>query len=174
MYSLCPLHAFPNPSAIIFLSSLSSNPSGSVFKAHSCLRAFTLLVFPAGYALPSNVPISILWKSVQVSPSQRWASLKTTLSNYHFSLSEVICICTSSIQFSCSVVSNSLWPHGHSTQASLSITNSRNLLRLMSIESVMPSNHLILCRSLLLSPSVFPRIRVFSNESVLPIRWPKY
>ena len=112
MYSLCPLHAFPNPSAIIFLSSLSSNPSGSVFKAHSCLRAFTLLVFPAGYALPSNVPISILWKSVQVSPSQRWASLKTTLSNYHFSLSEVICICTSSIQFSCSVVSNSLWPHG--------------------------------------------------------------
>ena len=59
MYSLCPLCTFPNPSAIIFLSSLSSNPSGSVFKAHSCLRAFTLLVLPAGYALPSNVPISI-------------------------------------------------------------------------------------------------------------------
>ena len=112
MYSVCPLRASPNPSAIIFLSCLSSNPSGLVFKAHSCLRAFTLLVLPAGYALPSNVPISILWKSVQVSPSQRWASLKTTLSNYHFSLSEVICICISSIQFSCSVVSNSLWPHG--------------------------------------------------------------
>ena len=59
-------------------------------------------------------------------------------------------------------------------QASLSITNSRNLLKLMSIESVMPSNHLILCRPLLLSPSVFPSIRVFSNESVLHIRWPKY
>ena len=58
-------------------------------------------------------------------------------------------------------------------QASLSITNSRSLLKLMSIESVMPSNHLILCRPLLL-PSIFPSIRVFSNESVLHIRWPKY
>ena len=56
----------------------------------------------------------------------------------------------------------------------MSITNSRSLLKLMSIESVMPSNHLILCRSLLLPPSLFPSIRVFSNESVLHIRWPKY
>ena len=59
-------------------------------------------------------------------------------------------------------------------QASLSITNFRSLLRLMSIESVMPSNHLILCCPLLLLASVFPSIRVFSNESVLCIRWPKY
>ena len=59
-------------------------------------------------------------------------------------------------------------------QASLSITNFRSLLKLMSIESVMPSNHLILCRPLLLLPSIFPSIRVFSNESVLRIRWPKY
>ena len=59
-------------------------------------------------------------------------------------------------------------------QASLFITNSRSLLKFVSIESVMPSNHLILCRPLLLSPSVFPSIRVFSNESVLHIRWPKY
>ena len=59
-------------------------------------------------------------------------------------------------------------------QASLSITNSRSLLKLMPIESVMPSNHLILCCPLLLPPSNFPSIRVFSNESVLPIRWPKY
>ena len=59
-------------------------------------------------------------------------------------------------------------------QASLSITNSRNLLKLMSIELVMPSNHLMLCHSLLLLPSIFPSIRVFSNESVLCIRWPKY
>ena len=57
-------------------------------------------------------------------------------------------------------------------QASLSFTNSQSSLKLMSIESVMPSNHLILCRPLLL-PSIFPNIRVFSNESVLPIRWPK-
>ena len=58
-------------------------------------------------------------------------------------------------------------------QASPSITNSWSLLKLMSFESVMPSNHLILCRPLLLLPSVFPSIRIFSNESVLCIRWPK-
>ena len=58
--------------------------------------------------------------------------------------------------------------------ASLFITSSRSLLKLMSIESVMPSNHLIFCRPPLLLPSVFPNIRVFSNESVLHIRWPKY
>ena len=59
-------------------------------------------------------------------------------------------------------------------QASLSITNSQSSLKLMSIESVMPSSHLILCRPLLLLPSIFPSIRVFSNESVLRMRWPKY
>ena len=64
------------------------------------------------------------------------------------------------------------WTAAH--QASPSITNSQSLLKLMSIESVMPSNHLILCRPLLLPPSIFPSIRVFSNESVLRIRWPKY
>ena len=61
-----------------------------------------------------------------------------------------------------------------SSQASLSIANSRSLLKLMSIESVMPSNHLILCRPLRLPPSIFPSIRVSSNESALHIRWPKY
>ena len=64
------------------------------------------------------------------------------------------------------------WTAAH--QASLSITSSQSLLRLMSIKSVMPSNHLILCRAFLLLPSIFPSIRVFSNESVLHIRWPKY
>ena len=59
-------------------------------------------------------------------------------------------------------------------QASLSITNSQSLLKLMSIESVMPSNHFILCHPLVLPPSIFPSIRVFSNELVLHIRWPKY
>jgi len=59
-------------------------------------------------------------------------------------------------------------------QASLSITNSRSSFKLMSIESVMPSNHLILCRPFLLLPSIFPSIRVLSNESTLRIRWPKY
>ena len=59
-------------------------------------------------------------------------------------------------------------------QASLSITNSRSLLKFISIESVMPSNHLILCHRFLLPPLIFPSIKVFSNESVLRIRWPKY
>ena len=65
-------------------------------------------------------------------------------------------------------------PMDCSTPGLLSITNSRSLLKLMSIESVMPSNHLILCHPLLLLPSIFLSIRVFSNESVLHIRWPKY
>ena len=65
-------------------------------------------------------------------------------------------------------------PQTATHQASLSITNSQSLLKLMSIESVMPSNHLILCCPLLLLPSIFPSIRIFSNESVLRIRWSKY
>ena len=81
-----------------------------------------------------------------------------------------------SVQFSCSVVSDSLWPHElqHARQASLSITSSQNLPRLMSIESVMPSNHLILPHPLLLLPPIPPSIRVFSIESALHIRWPEY
>ena len=65
-------------------------------------------------------------------------------------------------------------PMDHSTPASQSITNSQSLLKLMSIESVMPSHCLILCCPLLILPSIFPSIRVFSNESVLQIRWPNY
>ena len=79
----------------------------------------------------------------------------------------------SSVQsLSCVQLFATPWTAAH--QASLSITKSLSLLRLMSIESVMPSNHLILCRALLLSPSIFPSIRVFSNESVRPITWQKY
>ena len=76
-------------------------------------------------------------------------------------------------QFRCSVTSDFTIPWTAAHQSFLSITNSQSLLKLMSIESVMPSNHLILCHPLLL-PSIFPRYRVFSNESVLPIRGPKY
>ena len=80
-------------------------------------------------------------------------------------------ICSGSVQFSHSVMSNSVTV---AHQASLSITNSQSLLKLLSIELVMPCNLFILCCSLLLLPSIFPSIRVFSNESVLHIRWPKY
>ena len=77
------------------------------------------------------------------------------------------------VQFSHSVVSNFL-PWTVTRQASLSITNSQSLLKLMPIKSVMPSNHLILCCPILLLPSIFPSTRVFSSESVLCIRWTKY
>ena len=80
----------------------------------------------------------------------------------------------SSVQFSRCRVWFFVTPWIAARQASLSIINSQNLLKLMSIESVMPSNHLILCRPLFLLPSIFPSIRVFSNESALCIRWPKY
>ena len=79
-----------------------------------------------------------------------------------------------SVQFSHSVVSNSETPWAAACQASLSITNSQSLLKLMSTESMLPSNHLILCCPLLLLPLIFPSIRVFSSESVFHIRWPKY
>ena len=78
----------------------------------------------------------------------------------------------STVQFSCVRIFVTPWTTAH--QASLFIANSWNLLKLVSIESVMPSNYLILCCPLLLLPSIFASIRVFSNESVLCIRWPKY
>ena len=81
----------------------------------------------------------------------------------------------SSVQFSHSVMSDSLQPHEpQHRQAFLSITSSWSPTKPMSIELVMPSIYLILCCPLLLLPSIFPSIKVFSNESVLPIRWPKY
>ena len=84
-------------------------------------------------------------------------------------------IFSSSVQFSRSVVSDSFQPHGlQHARPPWSITNSRSLLKLMSIESVMPSNHLILCHPLLHLSSIFPSIRVFSNESALHNKWPKY
>ena len=81
--------------------------------------------------------------------------------------------CFSSVQL-LSCLQSFATPWTVARQASLSITNSWSLLKLMSIESVMPSNHLSFCRPLLHLPSTFPSIRVFSNESVLHIRWPKY
>ena len=95
-----------------------------------------------------------------INPSRRWGRCDYSL-----------------VQFSSiaqRVVSDSMTPWTVACQAFLSITNSRSLPKSMSIELVMPSNHLILCRPLLLLPSILPSIRVFSNESALHIRWPKY
>ena len=85
-------------------------------------------------------------------------------------------VMTNISQFRSSVVSDSFCvsPWTIACQAFLSITNSWSLIKLKSIKSVMPSNHLILCHPLLLLPSIFPSIRAFSNESALRIRWPKY
>ena len=94
--------------------------------------------------------------------------LKTSLWGSHF-INSIFC----SVQ-SLSHVQFFVTPRTTARQASLSITNYRSLPKLMSIELVMPSNHLILCRLLLLLPSIFPSITVFSNESALHIRWPKY
>ena len=88
----------------------------------------------------------------------------------------IVCFTLSdfSAQFSRSVVSDSVAPWMAACQASLSFTNSQSLFKLRSIELVIPSSHLILCRPLLLLPSSIPSIRVFSNESALRIRWPEY
>ena len=82
-------------------------------------------------------------------------------------------MCTSSVQL-LSHVQLFVTPWTTAHQVSLSITNTQSLLKLMSVESVVPSNHLILCHPLLLLPSIFPSIRLFSNELALRIRWPKY
>ena len=93
---------------------------------------------------------------------------------YLSSITLSLCIYIS-VQFSCSVMSDCLWLHElQHAQAFLSITNSWSLPKPMSSESVMPSNHLILWCPLLLAPSMFPSIRVFSNESALRMRWPEY
>ena len=106
----------------------------------------------------------------------QWKNLADALLTNHLRLissSVIRHIDISSVQLLNSVLLFATpWTAAH--QASLSITNSWSLLKFMSIELVMPSNHLILCHPLLLLPSVFPSIKVFSNESVLRIRWPKY
>ena len=110
-------------------------------------------------------------------PCLRFTGFKTQLFSVSpcmgWSLSISCCIQFNSVQ-----LTSHVWffanPWTEARQPSLSITNSWSLLQLMSIQSLMPLNHLILCRCLLLLPSTFPSIRVFSNESVLRIRWPKY
>ena len=118
----------------------------------------TLLITLYSLLCSASVILTILYSS---SPIHSSASLTLLL------------VLSSSVQ-SLSHVWLFVTPWTTACQASLSITNSQSLLKLMSIKSVMPSNHLILCHPLLLLPSIFSSIRVFCNESVLRIRWPKY
>ena len=128
--------------------------------------------------LPSYLDFSNLgWRvSPHRHPSWPWTwSSSSWPSCAHSATAPWTCIPFGSVQFSRSVVSDSLWPHESAArQSSLSITNSRSSLRLTSIESVMPSSHLILCHPLLLLPPICPSIRAFSNESTLHMKWPKY
>ena len=124
--------------------------------------------------------VQVLWRTIPI-PDLPWNLLRSFCTGCLFhSATDIsasntppwMLIFKASFQFSCSVVSDSL--QSHRLQASLSTTNCQSLLKLMLIESGMPSNHLILCRPLLLPPLIFHSIRVFSSESVLHIRWPKY
>ena len=112
-----------------------------------------------------DMSLSKLWETVK-DRGAWWAVIHSVAKNQTRLSSSVVLVAQS-----CPTLCD---PMDSSIQASLSITNSRSLLKLMTIELVMPSNHLILCRPLLLLPSIFPSISVFSNESVLHIRWPKY
>ena len=121
---------------------------------------------------PSHTPPSVL--PTLINTSLNVDCIYWLTSNKEYSKSDRISL----LRFSSVQSLSRVWlfetPWTAARRASLSITNSRSLLKLMSIELVMPSNHLILCRPLLLLPSIFPSIRVFSNESALLMRWPKY
>ena len=107
-------------------------------------------------------------------PKNRWSVFLTRLLSFQSwkKANSLSILCVQVQSHNCIQLFATPWTAAH--QASLSITNSQSLLKLMYIESVMPSSHLILCHPLLLLPSISPRIRVFSNELVLHIRWPKY
>ena len=137
------------------------------------------------------MPFSSPWTCVTINKSSPWKlgyevprthyilSVKckhfmSIASRWHLTFQFFYYLLLLSFQFSHSVMPNSASPWTAASQASLSITHSWGLLKLMSIELVMPSNHLILCHPLFLLPSIFSSIRVFSNELVLHIRWTKY
>ena len=118
--------------------------------------------------MPFSWGLSLLRDPTRVS----WASCIGRQVLYHYlHLGSPYCC---SVQFSCSVVSDTLRPHGLKHTRLPCPSPTPRVYSVMSIESVMPPNHLILCCPLLLPPSIFPSIRVFSNESTLRIRWPKY
>ena len=135
---------------------------------------FCILVSHQSFKTPSYSHHSGVTTKTPCSHIQMAPSCTSTHYSTLFDITSYPYFALPSVQFSRSVVSNSLWPPLTAAhQASLSITNTWSLLTVMFIESVMPSNHPILCHPLLLS-SVFPSIRVFSRESVFHIRWPKY
>ena len=139
--------------------------------------------FPQSYLRYCFLAIVLILSQIKVTHNSHIVHFFSGHYSYIFSVDTIVnFVCTLSSreaiiyssQFSPSVVSDSVTPCTAACQTSLSLTNSRSSPKLMSIESVMSSNHLILGHPLLLLHSIFPSIRVFSNESDLRIRWPKY
>ena len=155
--ALSPFDEFSN------LADTSFSPSSSHLQSFSKFQFSAIFYLPSIYHLSTYHLFIIYFLSI--------IHLSSYLSSIYLSI--IYLSQFSSVQ-SLSRVRLFVTPGTAARQASLSITNSQSLLKLRSIESVMPSNHLILCHPLLLLLSIFPSIRVFSNESVLCIRWPKY
>ena len=149
VYSLC-VHAKLLQSSLTLFDPMDCSPPGS--SVHGILQARIL----EWVAMPSS-------RGSSQPRNQNFVSCDSCIAGGFFT-TEPPGKPVSSVQLSCSVMSDSLQPWTAPCQASLSVTSSRSLLKLMSIESVMPSNHLILCHPLLLLPSIFPSIRDFSNE----------
>ena len=149
----------------------SSHRSCPQWQAPRALRMEPSRLPPGWQPSPTVHPEGIRVGKKRILAPDSWGQIKGMIS-----VSPDSCIFPYTVQLSSahSVVSDSATPWTAAHQASLSITNSQSLPKLMSIVSVMPSSHLILCRPLLLLPSIFPSIRAFSNESALRIRWPKY
>ena len=127
--------------------------------------------------------LKVLQTAMKELPFLKHCSKKTKAISSPIMCRIIVCLCFLGLVFWLHTISSvqslsHVWlfatPWTTACQASLSITNSRSLLKLMSIKSVMPSDHLVLCCSPLLLPSIFPSIRVFSNELVLHIRWPRF
>ena len=177
-YTQCPLHqAIANPGLCQRLLDTHGQVWVSLLWGHYSL----LLVHTTFYLCPPRICFPVLCKFwhlydglMATSSKKVYAIPRSTAPRAPVPAAVHMLTHTSSVQFSRSVLSDSATPWIAEHQASLSIINSQSLLKLMSIESVMPSNHFILCCLLLLLSSIFPSIRVFSSESTFCMRWPKY
>ena len=160
-----PLSFIPSLLFLTLLSIQESSPGLSNSQVFP-YRVFSYRILPDAVCLLNDLVFVSVESPLLVAPAH-WFSVK------RFPFNKTLSHNISSVQL-LSCVQLFATPWTTACQTSLSITNSQSLLKLMSIESVIPSNHLILCHPLLLLSSIFPSIRIFSNESVLRIRWPKY
>ena len=169
MVVVCRLPTAGRPRWCLLLWSKGARPLGSVVVVNGLNCPVACGIFPAR----DQTPVAcILGRFLTTGPPRE------SIFYFFFSFFYIdwfLITILNSVQFSRLVMSNSLWPHGlQHARLPCPSTSARSLLKFMSIELVMPCSHLILCRPLLLLPSIFFSIRVFSNESVLHIRWPKY